>query len=1196
MMTWTNILKKAVNFGLVGVVAGMVLLNAGIAEAATGTITLKGKEACKKTSSLDVKDTCKTVAKMQQAGSTSALATQGTECTTGASSCKNSSIQSVSYYNNRDRNNCFNSVPLNGSGTISSVVGMRPTSIGASSGTCYQDPNTGVKMRQHAGMDVSTACNTPIQSPADGKISGVSWHCSGSGDAGNGQGAGNYVVIQHPLNPNDNDYKNNPKCKYYYTRFFHLSDKFKPILSLTVKQGTIVGYVGGTNCGGSAYSCHMHMELHKCSPSGKLLNPLCSSNQNLCNGAEAVNVTSDDPAVVPQDGYSSGAALQLEDCSKYKTENIKAAALAKCEAELDKIPSPARTPEILETYNKCKAKADADAITNMLQNQTSYEDCEKRNQEKKLTAGDSSSPWGEGGGTFTEFQSNYQCNIAENFVSIQGCIFCDLFKIIFNTASAVAKVCHKIFADSMIKLLTVCLAIWLAWLVMKYVSDMTVKDPGMMLNEIFRKIFVVAFIILLLSLDVSKFFEIFVSPVFNTGFTLASLAMDNATIGNWDVDGSGLPASMGNSMLSAINAIQERLQKLMALGSNAICTALFVKSYNGYPIFPHFGYLLTGLFLWLIALVFMLCYPFLLIDSVLQFTIASALFPVALASTAFKITYNYLNIFKVIQIFMNAMFVFIFLTIVLFILLAGIDDAVKPIIDSAYEASASFFSLDTLVWYSKVFVKLVFFLFLGKAVLEDIPSFAEKFSSAVTLGQGMSSADLGAGRNLGGLAVGAATRGATQLGAPALSAGISGVRTAGKATSTIIKGARYNYLLNRTQNKVAAAGLGAGAVVTGRDFLFRKVSRKVVQNPDGSLALESSRKGMFNKNNTYTSRQNETMSIKTKVDALGVKKESYDIKSAFSKSLINKDGTRNEFAVNNLLQSSGLTENEKNKVILNQMLKQRMPRSNEAHLEGGFLKEEIINSKDAQGRSVFQVRRVDKDGNIQVFSMTKGDSRDLIEYEKISKDGKAVKWSSDGILQKKDTYQYDMNKDKSFLADNQVTINGAEVKDTQVSANGTLLDKDGNALGAVQANGNIVDANGNVIGTATTPQLAFDKNGLAIGKITADGMIVDDKGNVTATISEDGVITDKQGRNILGQISDEQRASCYNAMKIKKGSRKVEFSHSKAFKGCKIFDDDGNIEEDMQDEELMFGQSDLELYQMQMKKYGDVLQHNRFGR
>ena len=182
-------------------------------------------------------------------------------------------------------------------------------------------------------------------------------------------------------------------------------------------------------------------------------------------------------------------------------------------------------------------------------------------------------------------------------------------------------------------------------------------------------------------------------------------------------------------------------------------------------------------------------------------------------------------------------------------------------------------------------------------------------------------------------------------------------------------------------NAAEAAGGAAGAFVTGRTWYGKKVSRRVIQNPDGSMALESKRTGIFNRNNAYTSVQNDMMSIKTRKGKNGLTKESYDIKDAFAKSLINRDGTRNDFAVNALMNSAGLTEEQKNKVILNQMLKQRMPGSSDANLEGTFKDEKITTTTDKNGNKVFEVRRTGKNGEIKVFRMTRGETRDLIEYE-----------------------------------------------------------------------------------------------------------------------------------------------------------------------------------------------------------------------
>ncbi len=859
--------------------------------------------------------------------------------------------------------------------------------------------------------------------------------------------------------------------------------------------------------------------------------------------------------------------------------------------------------------------------------------------------------------TLTQYFSNYKCSLSENFNQIQGCLFCPLFRIIFDASSQIAKVCHEKFASSLIKLMAVGLAISLAWIIMQYVSDMTQKDPGMMLNAIFRKIFVVVVIIALLKLDVASFFNMFVTPIFDTGFKIAELAITNTGVdlpdGAGTVDGSGLPAKMGISMLKGIYAVQNRLEKLMALGSNSICIAFFVKSYHGYPIFPHFGYLLTGVFMWITAIIFMAIYPFLLIDAVLQFTVASSLFPAALAASAFELTKKYLNIFKIIHIFINAMFVFIFISIIMFILLAGIDNSLLPIIQRAYNSSDNdYFNLDNFIWYSKEFVKLIFFLFLGKAVLEDIPSFAEDFAKPLSMGES-GAKNLGIGRSVGGTAARAATgiaKGGAEIAWKATKStggtALAGAALAGSTAMADIRSLRHNYLMNRTQKKLdkanaeaAASGRGPVTSVTGRNFWGQKVTRRIVKNPDGTMALQSTRKSLIRRREVSVL-ADENMSIKQKISKNGAIRESYKMDKSIARSLINKDGTINQKAINKLMQNSSLPKDAVNKAILNQLMQQRLPNAGRkigfkwgwppvtvnrgASLSGGlgstgaFVSEKINSYTDDKGREVFEVRRVGLDGNTSVYRMVKGESRAMVEYERITKNGHSHKWSSDGIIQKEESGRYDFEAGaaQQQKAPAQVTINGAEMKGATIGSDGSVTDKDGNFVGMMNASGNIIDKQGNAIGTGKSADLVFDQNGKALGKIKAvnnyayrtetgtyniKGHICDANGVPNAVITEDGQIincTDKG--SVLGQLNEDQQTylgkSVDNLNRSGYRAQKVEFSHARAYKGAKIFDDDGIIEDAFKDEELMFDDSDLELYKQQMKKYGDVINHHAFGR
>lgn len=93
---------------------------------------------------------------------------------------------------------------------------------------------------------------------------------------------------------------------------------------------------------------------------------------------------------------------------------------------------------------------------------------------------------------------------------------------------------------------------------------------------------------------------------------------------------------------------------------------------TGLALFPHLGYLIVGLVLWIAAILLLIIYPFLLIDSVLQLTVATALLPAAIGAYAFKSTQKYVG--KVWDTFLNCMFNFIFLSLIIFILTNGLMD------------------------------------------------------------------------------------------------------------------------------------------------------------------------------------------------------------------------------------------------------------------------------------------------------------------------------------------------------------------------------------------------------------------------------------------------------------------------------------------------------------------------------------------
>lgn len=944
-----------------------------------------------------------------------------TACTTNHCSRISFSVNLQGLKNRDSGNNCLNQLPMDmASGiNLSATVGIRTdytstkdfgygTGAGKDTGGISFSDGT----RPHEGIDVGLGrpkgsyTTVKLYAPAEGRVS------STKGDRGQSCSQGmSHVYMKHTRGSST---KNGKACKEYETRFYHLTS-IQVSTGQKIGKNSWIGYAGPC----SGYHPHMHYEIRDCD--GTLFNPLCSSGgagdpQQLCNGVEQVLPATDTSS---DSGNGSGSGRG-------------------------------------NGYGSGAGGGSGSGSGSGNGGGSSYANLES-----------SSEALGSG---MSHYESGYKCDLASYLRSYQGCIFCPLFKVLFNTASSLARKSHETFSSALFTLLGIGLAIWIAFTVLKAVSSFRGQEPKVLLNTIFQKVFIVALIMFCLKLNVTEFFNMFVAPLFDTGMEMARMFTQKTCSNSYGISADGgLPVSMGNSMICVIETVQKNLLNLMALGSNSICVALYVKSFWGFPIFPHFGYLITGLFLWIIAIVFMLAYPFLLIDCVLQFSIASSLFPAGLAGSAFKITAKYLSIGKIIKTFLNAMFNFIFLTLTMFILLAGINSTIEPIMTQAFKSSegSGFFDLKTLAWYGVEFLKLLFYLFLGKAVLDDVPAFADKFSGGgINLAQGI-------GRPMGGLVNRAGTEMAKATGGLALGAAKGVVLDpAGRGAKKLwdkgvgaASSVRQNYLMNKIKDNNAASGALAqfesGAIDSlshsGRTWYGRKVTRTLTRDENGNLVMNSEKKKLLSLHNTVT-KKDQTASIKKIYDKHGnVIGEDYKINAAAAKTLINKDGTRNDVAVNILMQNTSLSKEEINKIIMNQMFKERMPNLSRSDALGrkkvdmskAFVNEQIRSYIDSNGHEVFEVRRIDKKGKTSVFRMTKGGKRDLLEYEEISASGKARKYASDGVIQMRKTYSYLKDSAGNFVQNE----NGMVIKDGSEKAMFThakgytgpqLYDSDGN--------------------------------------------------------------------------------------------------------------------------------------------------------
>ena len=99
-------------------------------------------------------------------------------------------------------------------------------------------------------------------------------------------------------------------------------------------------------------------------------------------------------------------------------------------------------------------------------------------------------------------------------------------------------------------------------------------------------------------------------------------------------------------------------------------------------------------------------------------------------------------------------------------------------------------------------------------------------------------------------------------------------------------------------------------------------------------------------------------------------------------------------AVNTLQQNSTLGQDMVNTAILQQALKERMPNSELADMDTSFAAREIVRGDDGS----FTIKQTNADGTTTNFSMNISNGRIMTSFDRISKSGSAVIFSSDGII------------------------------------------------------------------------------------------------------------------------------------------------------------------------------------------------------
>lgn len=611
---------------------------------------------------------------------------------------------------------------------------------------------------------------------------------------------------------------------------------------------------------------------------------------------------------------------------------------------------------------------------------------------------------GSSGGSGSEAYKDYgdkDCSPSQYKGSYGNCMMCPLFTVIFNTASQIAKLTYDKMALPVVTVVLVAWALWIATQVLKFVSSFKTKDAPTLINELLPKSFVVLIVVLFLQADSGTFFAMLMEPIFNTGFKLAQMAASDqaCSISQYALmqDG-GLPVSMGQSILCALQAIQNRLVDTLALGAATMCVAFFVK--GTLFIFPSLPYLLSGLLIFCGAGIVIIVFPYLLVDSIFQLTVACALLPAAIGAYAFKKTQGYAK--KVWSIFMNAIFNFVFMSLVIYVLTGAIENTINEggvgkLTDSNFQESI----LTTFVWGGVTLLKIIFILLLTWVTLDEVNTFASQFAPSSVPG--------GSARAIGGMAA----KGAKDLGLKA----VGGAKKVGGALAENAKerfgdmrrNAQARSLQKHGVEKVITdkAGniIGRTYTVQGKSWAKgRNKTKTLTIMNNGTKLIETSKdygngKIVKTRSDGYL-KQVQTLKRDEKTGEASIVSSNLEIESAGLKAARNSDGSLNMSSLNVALKDSAFSEKMVKAAVLQQYAK-----DSGMSIPANITEDTINITQDEDGREVVEIVNKGEGKAAQALRMhmplEEGRNRVLVESAYMDKDGNETSYATDGMINRK---------------------------------------------------------------------------------------------------------------------------------------------------------------------------------------------------
>ena len=256
----------------------------------------------------------------------------------------------------------------------------------------------------------------------------------------------------------------------------------------------------------------------------------------------------------------------------------------------------------------------------------------------------------------------------------RSCIYCPLFKTIFNAAQSMSTKAYDKLAGPLANVMLIGFAIVIAFMVLKNVSSFTKQDAPKFVTELLVNMFKVLVAYYMLK-NANIVYGYIVGPVLKAGFEFGSsllFAKNDSYLAACDVSktlqnvsNGVMPAYLYTNLDCFIRAVQAEVAVPQSVGSSLMCVARNAGKESIGPVRTvlwDFGMMFQGFAIWVMGWIISLAFAFYLIDATIQLGIIGALMPFLIACWPFKATRNYTS--KGWGIFMNTFFVYVFMGLV----------------------------------------------------------------------------------------------------------------------------------------------------------------------------------------------------------------------------------------------------------------------------------------------------------------------------------------------------------------------------------------------------------------------------------------------------------------------------------------------------------------------------------------------------